>query len=253
MLEKLDAPPITEVACGFIFEPIADLDPIVIGTYWERRRDDFPAREFHPPIADGPLVFPNVPIRCWLVAADEIFLLQIQSDRFYVNWRRRGADYPRFSDHPGKAQGILSLALNEYAKFSAFCKSSLSTSPTLRTLDLSKIDYLIKGTHWDDLADLVSLIPWLKSYAEFSKSGAPDFAVRFSEQRESGTLLLSIDSATTVMEGKNSKIVKLESRMANVPASEPRAGFEHANQELNEVFAALIPEGQRNVRFGNRR
>ena len=49
-LEKLEQPPIVEVICGVWFANAVELDPVVLGAYWLRRRADFPKHEIHPPI-----------------------------------------------------------------------------------------------------------------------------------------------------------------------------------------------------------
>jgi hypothetical protein len=51
MLDRLENPPIVEVACGVIFEEIAALDPIFLGTYWLTRKDAFSGRQLGDPAA----------------------------------------------------------------------------------------------------------------------------------------------------------------------------------------------------------
>src|SRR5690349_21253827 len=91
-LEALKNPPIVEVGCGIIFDPIENLDPVSIGSYWHSRRADFPDRQVMHAVGDATriVVGPGVgPLRTWLISPTGNLVLQIQSDRFYLNWRRR--------------------------------------------------------------------------------------------------------------------------------------------------------------------
>jgi len=249
VLEKLESPPINEVVCGFVFEPIRGLDPLLLGTYWQARRSDFPKRDLHPPIVDAPvLLHATSPVRCWFIGADDVFLLQIQPDRFYLNWRRRDDDYPRFSDHPGKGPGILSLALKEFDLFADFCSAEMGIRPVPLRLDLAKIDIFENPLHWKDLNDLVKMIPWLNPFSAFATSQKPDIALRYSEQRGSGTLSVSVDTVRPVDDAER-PLLKIETRLSDIAANDIRSDFQKANTALNEVFAALIPKEERDARF----
>jgi uncharacterized protein (TIGR04255 family) len=114
-LEKLSSPPIVEVICGVFFSPLPNFDPVVAGTYWQQRRADFPGHSIHPAAGAPPgLVIGTPPLRTWLISSnDGPFVIQVQADRFYLNWRRRGDAYPRFSTE----HGLLERTLREFALF----------------------------------------------------------------------------------------------------------------------------------------
>src|SRR6185436_6912977 len=161
--EKLLAPPVTEVICGLIFEPVPEIDPLVLGTYWEKKRQDFPRHQLHPPISDeSSLVITGLPtIRTWLISEDDVFVVQIQNDRFYLNWRARGQEYPLFSDH-GNRIGILSRLNSEFSSFARFCKERLGRDVAPNRIELGKVNHFVQGEHWRDFPDLAELLPWLK-------------------------------------------------------------------------------------------
>jgi hypothetical protein len=48
----LERPPIVEVVCGLVFDPLP-LDGMLLGVYWDERKDDFPKRSLQPPLVDG--------------------------------------------------------------------------------------------------------------------------------------------------------------------------------------------------------
>ncbi len=254
----LEFPPIREVACGFIFEPMGELDPMLIGTYWGPRRAEFPGRQLLPAISDHPGFFmAGMPsLRSWLVTQDESFVLQIQHDRFFVNWRRRGADtigddYPRFSDHEGKAQGILSRTIKEYGQFEEFCAAAIGRKPTVRRLELSKVDCLVEGQHWKGLPDLSKMLPWTKPFAGFAETTAPQLGLRFIENRSKGQLVVSIASGQIVSENGTKHVVNLESRLSTSVFDNIKDDFLHLNAELNKVFTSLIPQEEQVARFGS--
>ena len=113
----LDKPPIEEVVCGFVFAP-QPVDTMDFGVYWETRRDEFPTRQVHPAILEGGtlLQMGAPPMRSWLISADDSRVLQLQNDRFFINWRKRNGKYPRFRDH-GDNKGIRSQATEEFGRF----------------------------------------------------------------------------------------------------------------------------------------
>lgn len=105
-------PPVVEVALAIQFgSPI--FDPLVLGSYWARIRGEFPLREEQPPLPPMHEDFgvpalgdpirvellnrPPMP-RYWFMSADQSELIQVQRDRFALNWRKTpGAeDYPRY-------------------------------------------------------------------------------------------------------------------------------------------------------------
>ncbi len=49
---KLQAPPINEVVCGFLFETLSNFTPVHHGRYWEQSRERFARHEIHPAVED---------------------------------------------------------------------------------------------------------------------------------------------------------------------------------------------------------
>jgi len=252
-LERLQSPPINEVICGLIFPSISQLDPVFLGTYWEPQREEFPFRQLQPALTDQPSITlgGTPPLRVWLISKDDVFVIQVQHDRFYLNWRARGGAYPRFSDRP-EGRGLLSLLLDKFAGFTEFCSRRVGDAPKPTQIELTKVDHLVQGRHWSDFQDLAKMIPWFGDFASFSKLQTnPSVAMRFAEPRENGTLAVSLESAAFVNpEGSISPILKMETRLvADLGGRDLRTAFSVANYELNKVFAKLIPETQRRMRF----
>jgi uncharacterized protein (TIGR04255 family) len=107
-------PPLTEVALSMQFEELSNFRVIHLGALWERfSKVEFPQTEEQPPVPKAteligvPFVSAvpqfeilNVPPmpRYLFLSSESSFIIQVQQDRFTVNWRRRsvGETYPRF-------------------------------------------------------------------------------------------------------------------------------------------------------------
>lgn len=253
--ERLSAPPVTEVICGLIFEPIPEIDPLVLGSYWESRRKEFPNHQLQPPISDeASLVLAGLPpIRTWFLSAEDEFVLQIQHDRFYLNWRARGNEYPRFSDHSDRPPGLLSRLMKEFETFSLFCRERIGRAPAPLRIELAKVDHLLQGDHWKDFNDLGVLLPWLRVFARFTTSPDPAVGFRFAEDRDGGKLTVALDTAVGRKPDESTfRLIKLETRVVRVVKEEIRSEFIKANDALNDVFFDMIPKEQRDARFKTR-
>jgi uncharacterized protein (TIGR04255 family) len=110
-LPNFDRPPIDEVAITLqLSEPIPGFTDAHAGLYWQAVKQAYPRVESQPRISvpretldEGPPTVQTLQIpmfpgggRTWLVSDDDAFLIQIQSDRFARNWRRREQEYPHF-------------------------------------------------------------------------------------------------------------------------------------------------------------
>ncbi|HJL17288.1 MAG TPA: TIGR04255 family protein [Sandaracinaceae bacterium LLY-WYZ-13_1] len=253
-LEQLKNPPIEEVVCGIVFDPIPQLDPLTIGWFAREVEADFPRRQLQPAIGDSGSVFvgPTPPLRAWLVAEADDLLLQVQHDRFYLNWRARGYEYPRCRDHDGKA-GILRRATEEWDRFCAFVRREFDVSPTLRRLELAKIDHLVGGRDWSEQADLPTLLPVLRPLMDLSGSSGTRAAFHLSEASEVGRLTVSVNppQERPRPDGEVREVVVIESRVtASLSGDDLLAQLQTHNERLNEIFERLIPEEQRRLRFG---
>lgn len=238
-LEKLSSPPIVEVICGVFFSPLPNFDPVVAGTYWQQRRADFPGHSIHPAAGAPPgLVIGTPPLRTWLISSnDGPFVIQVQADRFYLNWRRRGDAYPRFSTE----HGLLERTLREFAMFTDFCQAELGTRPTPTSIELGKIDHLVQGVHWSDKDDLSVLLPSLAPTLSVARATSPEVLLRFREAEDDHSLQVTLASARV----ESSNLIRLEATVVRRSDSELREAFEAANRQANEVFAALVPAEQR--------
>lgn len=109
-LPEYEHPPVSEVAFGALFQPVAGLVLPHLGAFWATLTKEFPRAEEAPPLLPLVEVFGSEPAtidlglsdlplpRIWLVQADGRGLVQLQKNRFHFNWRKQeeGDEYPRF-------------------------------------------------------------------------------------------------------------------------------------------------------------
>lgn len=110
-LPDFETPPLREVVVGVQFEPLRGLRQALLGDYWQHVREEFPTTQDRPPlesaleIAGGPrqqtleVQFGTPPpTLCWFESSGGDHLIQVQHDRFLLNWRRTddGAGYANF-------------------------------------------------------------------------------------------------------------------------------------------------------------
>jgi uncharacterized protein (TIGR04255 family) len=102
-------PPVTEVVLGVQFAGSVTDDATTLGDFWPQIREEYPTFERQPPLAplvegfEAPLFDQQLDMdynatRYWFTTPDQHWLVQVQSDRFVINWRRiEAADvYPRY-------------------------------------------------------------------------------------------------------------------------------------------------------------
>ncbi|MGH7924592.1 MAG: TIGR04255 family protein [Candidatus Binatus sp.] len=111
-LPEFSRPPLVEVALSVQFEPIA-LHAAHFGLFWQRIRSRFPKTSEQPPLPPVIERFGVMPLlqqqvqfgmgmllpRCWFTNDEDSELLQLQSDRLILNWRKLGnesIEYPRY-------------------------------------------------------------------------------------------------------------------------------------------------------------
>lgn len=164
-LPDYERPPIDEVAIGVQFAAaVPGFADAHAGVFWQQVKAAYPKVEAQPRIESPPEVldqpagvFPMpFPLftatngaRTFLVSEDDAYLLQIQNNRFYRNWRRRDAPYPHFDD-------LGSSFSSDYASFRAFLAEEALPPPVVRQVDVTYINWI---------ADL--------TVAEFLRAGEP--------------------------------------------------------------------------------
>lgn len=246
--------PMHVVVCGAFFSPLEGLDGLSLGAYWAERRADFPERSLLTAVLDNaePTIEMGLPpLRSWMISGSEEYIVQLQQDRFYLNWRAaRSQRYPRFQNTP-TGGGIASLLAAEFTRFSEFCERTVHECPTLIQADLSKINTLVEGVHWRDFDDLRALLPLLNGLDDAIDSRTPEVSVQLIDQRE-WTTLINVKSGRE-LEGEKRPLIRLEIRARGALSHDSfDATFDGLNEQINQAFLRLIPRNEMIARFGGK-
>lgn len=234
---KLTSPPINEVICGFIFDPTA-LDMLEFGVYAEQRRESYPHREILPPVFDpGPdqlsIKFELNPVsfraRLKNLAGDR--LIQLQSDRLYVNWLRGKETYPRFSSHDG-VSGLKASSLEEFATLARFIEGRTGAAPALKRLELTKVDLLEQGRDYRSTEDLSELLRVVQVFNDVSVAERLQLRLDLREVVDGSMLDVSINV------GPDSARIETRNTFPIGPSLDE--AFDAANARVNRVFFGLV-------------
>jgi len=244
---ELLRPPIVEVVCGVVFESVPNLDALLLGVYWDRRKADFPQRQLQPALSDElGFSFGAMPLRAFLVSADEQFILQLQHDRFFMNWRARGAEYPRFSERHGR-DGLLTRMEKELGRFDEFVKERCGVVLAPKRVELSKIDLLERGKHWETADQQAKLLPVTGVFEDVQRTDTRDVNLRFVERGAGGVVFMHI---ATLSDGERPTAIRIDSRFVTEPTPSIREAFYRGNEVLNDAFFKLVSDAT--GRFGSK-
>jgi hypothetical protein len=228
------------------FAPVPAIDPVFVGGL---QRDtafsDYPHHAIHPAVLDAPgLLFSpgRGPLRSWLISSNDEWVLQLQLDRFYVNWRRRGNEYPRFSGEGG----VLERALTEIERFRGYCQERLRAEVRPSTVELAKVDLMVEGVHWSGVEDLGRLVSLIGHIGNFAKSATLELGMNIVDHDPAGpTRAVGLSLSTeTLVNGRLARALKIETRCTSPLPSHDcdaiRAGFMQLNVRANGAFYGLI-------------
>jgi len=171
-LPEFENPPVSEVVLGVQFEPLLSWAVPHYGLYWARIRDEYPEAQVQPPVVRQVEIFgaarfkthgtinlsvgPENP-RCWFLTADQTRLVQVQNDRFLINWRKVVGDevYPRYE------KAIRPKFAAEFARFMAYLKDAGMESMNVTQCEVTYINDVPLGEGWTSFSDLHDVIsPW---------------------------------------------------------------------------------------------
>lgn len=178
-----------------------------------------------------------MPLRAWMLSEDEDRLIQVQQNRFYLNWRaREGGQYPRFSARDGR-DGLLQEAMRVFGQFEGFCSEHFPKAVNVQQIEVSKINTITCGKHWSSLSELHQVLPILESFVH--DLGRFDFNIAWSEKRGGGVLIFRLLS---MFDGEQ-PAVRLEVRHIRDSSVEMlQSHMSESNKVLNDAFFGLIPE-----------
>jgi uncharacterized protein (TIGR04255 family) len=167
-LPEYNSPPVSEVAISVEFLPLEKWRVPHTGAYWSSISDEYPQVESHLPLPSqiekfGPEFWQGREmrlgiadadmVRSWLVTADGNRLIQIQRDRFIVNWRKVSTEdvYPRYVDE------VRPRFAREWARFQQHLSKLKMDAPVVQQCEVTYVNDIPRGEGWESIADLPRL------------------------------------------------------------------------------------------------
>lgn len=177
-LISYEKPPVNEVICSVLFDPIEALLTPHIGLLWQRFQPDYPFCNDVTPVAPNVEIFndqaietviqlSNIPPlpRVWFISSDETKVVQIQRDRLIHNWRKisSNSECPRYNS-------LIKAFQNHLKSFNDFLQEADLGTIQIRQYELSYVNQISQGEGWETLEDLGKIFPdfkWQNSVERF--------------------------------------------------------------------------------------
>lgn len=159
-------PPVTEVVCGVLFDPIQTLLAPHLGLLWEKFKPEYTTCQEVAPLASvmehfgAPLSVnlelsdtPPLP-RIWFVHTDENRIVQVQRDRFLHNWRKARPDdaYPRY-------QNVIEMFRERLSGLETFLQENELGKVVPRQYELTYVNEIPRTEGWEVSRDVGKVFP----------------------------------------------------------------------------------------------
>ncbi len=166
-LPKYKNPPVIELVCGVLFQPLQKFLTPHLGLLWEKFKEEYPnprdivplppvVETFESPSSTPHSTWEEFPLfpRIWLERQDGTGLIQIQRDRFLHNWKRVRVEdeYPHYANVIEKFRAQLDC-------FESFLReNNIGTIEPLQ-YELTYVNHILKDEGWSSLRDLGNVFP----------------------------------------------------------------------------------------------
>ena len=168
-LPEYDNPPVSEVALSIEFAPLEGWRSPHAGLYWGLIKDEYPHTEAQAPLPSQiekfgeefwqqsairiELANPDLN-RIWFLADPQTRLIQIQRDRFVVNWRKITGNetYPRYE------KDIRPRFVREWERFKQFIRDQALGALEIRQCEVTYLNDIPQGEGWRNFSDSLDLL-----------------------------------------------------------------------------------------------
>lgn len=163
-LPEYGNPPVDEVVCGVLFDPIVGFLLPHFGVLWEKFRQEYPrCQEVAPlmPVVEGPeqlppqeIVVSEIPLpRVWFLH-DDGRIIQVQRDRFLHNWRKLQPtnEYPRY-------RKVFQMFQDHFATFQDFLSENQLGLLIPRQYEMTYVNIILGGEGWKTIEDVNKVFP----------------------------------------------------------------------------------------------
>jgi len=210
-LPEYGNPPVDEVVCGVLFEPIKGFLLPHFGLLWEKFRKEYPrCEEVAPlmPVVEGPEQVPAQEIvvsemllpRVWFLR-DDGRIIQVQRDRFLHNWRKLNPtdEYPRY-------RVVFQMFQDHFSTFQNFLSENEFGLLIPRQYEMTYVNIIHEGAGWQTIEEVSKVFPDFSWGIRKDRFLPNPFAVHwrtiFSLPNNAGRLHLDIKSARRVSDNR---------------------------------------------------
>ncbi|HET6841536.1 MAG TPA: TIGR04255 family protein [Candidatus Angelobacter sp.] len=202
-LPDFKTPPAIETLMGLYFAPLKGWQTPYFGLFWNEIRQDYPKVEVQPfLVPDQALrvelksekarleITGEVPVRWLYFHRSEKTLIQVQSDTFMQNWRKRNDKDPylHYSDlRPSFA--------NMWKRYCKFLRINKVTVPVVRECEVTYVNHIDKGSGWNSLRDLSNVVSCWSSVTSSGFLPSPDiisFNLVYPIRKKNGRLQVTL-------------------------------------------------------------
>ena len=250
MTIKFGSPPINEVAMATYFNPpLVGLRSEHIGLFWNIVKKDLPSVSQQPPVGGmdnfqiGSDVFPMP--RYWLIASNDINLIQLQKNAFMFNWRRRDSDYPHYDN-------LKPVFDQYYSLFHDFIISETDIKKiSIDVCELTYINTIESCEYWSGPEDTNKVIPMFSiPDIGLPTKSAPGYNCNYVYVLEDDLQLrVSIRHAQSAQNPEVPVLVleiRASGRIASANKSDADSWFDRGHQAIIDCFVRITnPDIQR--------
>ena len=239
--------PLNEVVLGKTFEPL-ELKLPHYGRFWDLIQEEFPGVEHAAPVfsSSGEGVVDaasGVPLpRVWFLSEEGTRLLQLQSDRFYFNWRQtaEAEEYVRFEP-----------IYKDYVKYeqivSAFALAQLGAELRPKRYEMTYVNVFEQGVEWSEFADVGKVLRGMNFVHDTAHlKGVSQGIIRLEYAMQGCPGTLQVQLATGRNTTKDLPVLRLELgafvRVADHPDLDETSWFKAAHDAIVNGFCELTTE-----------
>jgi uncharacterized protein (TIGR04255 family) len=271
---KFDAPPVVETALSVQFNALAGFTAAHAGWFWKEyieKLGDGPSKEWKQATETARIpelfekfgaedlwalpsfrMMPGVMTpRTQIIRADSERMIQVQDNRFILNWRKQTSAYPTY-------EILLPEFRNMLNAFESFCSEAAFGIPVYNLWEVTYVDQVKKGTMWDSVRNLNRIFPALGTPSVSNRHTPPsdDETIsadwRFSLADRRGRLYIQLRQAK--LQPSNDEVIQLTTT-ARGPVNETQSweqGMNFGHDALRETFLSITStEAQQFWKKGN--
>ena len=240
LIAQFNKSPLTEVVCGVEFYA-PGFSSVHFGLYWQAIKERFPTKPVdRPPINEfnSLLSFSSQPNLCrvWFKSEKKEELIQVQSNRFYYNWRRQEkTDEYSFDDE------IYVNFAREWEVFKKWCLERAEIPLKIVRYELTCVNTIDKDFGWHNSNDHKKVF----SFVSKDLLLEPDIfntEMEFKLKNDLGILSVNLNQREN-LDNNDSLFVFLELTTKSANTDEDiKTWFEQVHKLTVSTFLALLTE-----------